>query len=77
MTGLAVFKNKSGPQADRIKKDFENIFRKNRSNTVIKCNQKFVDYIDVTLSLLINTNKPFSKPNNKINYIRNPTTHRL
>ena len=27
--GLTVFKNKSGPQAERIKKDFQNIFREN------------------------------------------------
>ena len=77
MTGLTVFKNRSGPQAERIKKDFKNIFRKNSLNTVSKCNQKIIDYTDVTLNLLINTNRPFSKPNNKINYTRNPTTHRL
>ena len=33
--GLAVFKNKSGLQEERIKKDFENIFRENNLNIVI------------------------------------------
>ena len=76
--GLAVYKNKSGPQAERIKKDFQNIFRNNDLNVVIKCNLKIVDYLDVTLNLLNNTYKPFSKPNNEITIsIRNPTTHRL
>ena len=28
-TGLAVFKNKSGPQAERIKKDFQKVSREN------------------------------------------------
>ena len=41
---LAVLKNKSGPQAERIKKDFQKIFRKNDLNIVIKCNLKIVDY---------------------------------
>ena len=27
--GLAVFKNKRGPQAERIKKDFQTIFQEN------------------------------------------------
>ena len=33
--GLAVFKNKSGPQAERIKKDFQKTFRENDLNIVI------------------------------------------
>ena len=44
--GLAVLKNKSGPQAERIKTDFQKIFRENDLNIVIKCNLKIVDYLD-------------------------------
>ena len=73
--GLAVFKNKSGPQAERIKKDFQKIYRENDLNIVIKCNLKIVDYLDVTLNLLNNTYKPFSKPNNEINYIHEESNH--
>ena len=73
--GLAVFKNKSGPQAERIKKDFQKIFRENDLNIVIKCNLKIVDYLDVTLNLLNNTYKPFSKSNNEINYIHKEFNH--
>ena len=73
--GLAVFKNKSGPQAERIKKDFQKFFRENDLNIVIKCNLKIVDYLDVTLNLLNNTYKPFSKPNNEINYIHKESNH--
>ena len=50
--GLTVFKNKSGPQAERIKKDFQKIFRENDLNIVIKCNLKIVDYLDITLNFL-------------------------
>ena len=67
--GLAVFKNKGGPQAKRIKKDFQNFFQENDLNIVFKCNLKIVDYLDATLNLLNNTYKIFSKPNNEVSYI--------
>ena len=66
---MAVFKNKSGPRAKRIMKEFQKTFRENDLKAVIKYNLKIVDYLDVTLNLLNNTYKPFSKPNNEINYI--------
>ena len=75
--GLAVFKNKNGSQTERIEKDFKVIFLENDLNIVIKCNQKIVDYSDITLNLLKSSYKPFSESNNEINYTRNPTTHRL
>ena len=67
--GLEVFKNKGGPQAERIKKDFQKFFQENDLNIVIKCNLKIVDYLDATLNLVNNTYKLFSKPNNEVNYI--------
>ena len=72
---MPVFKNKSGPQAEGIKKDFQKIFQENDLNIVIKCNLKIVDYLDVTLNLPNNTYKPFSKPNNEINYIHKESNH--
>ena len=39
----AVFENKSGPQADRIKTDFQKVFRENDLNIVTKYNLKTVD----------------------------------
>ena len=50
--GLTVFKHKRGPQAERIKKDFQKIFGESDLNIVIKCNLKIVHYLDVILSLL-------------------------
>ena len=49
--GLAVFRNTNGPQAEKIKKHFQSIFRKNNLNIIVKCNLKIVDYLDVTLNL--------------------------
>ena len=74
--GLAVLKNKSGPQAESIKKDFQKNFQRNDLNIVIKCNLKIVNYLDVTVNLVNNTYKHFSKPKNEIIYIiRNRTTY--
>ena len=42
--GLAVFKNISGPQAKKIKINFQNIFCINNLNIIVKCNLKIVDY---------------------------------
>ena len=73
--GLAVFKNISGPQAKKIKKHFQNIFRKNNLNIIVKCNLKIVDYLDVTLNLSDGSYKPFHKPNSEINYIHRESNH--
>ena len=73
--GLTVFKNKSGRKVERIKKYLQKNFRENDLNIVIKCNLKIVDYLDVTFNLLNNTYKPFSKPNNEINYVHKESNH--
>ena len=48
--GLAVFKNISGPEAEKIKKDLQNIFKNNGLEIVIACNMKVVNYLDITLN---------------------------
>ena len=48
---LAVFRNTNGPQAEKIKKHFQSIFRKNNLSIIVKCNLNTVDYLDVTLNL--------------------------
>ena len=73
--GLAVFRNTSGLQAEKIKKHFQSIFRKNNLSIIGKCNLKIVDYLDVTLNLSDSSYKPFHKPNNEINYIHRESNH--
>ena len=73
--GLAVFKNISGPQAEKIKKHFQNIFRKNNLNIIVKCNLKIVDSLDVTLNLSDSSYRPFHKLNSEINYIHRESNH--
>ena len=73
--GLAVFKNGSGAPAERTKKYFQKIFHKNDLNIVTKYNLKIINYLSVTLNLLNNTYKPFSKSKNEINYICKESNH--
>ena len=67
--GLAAFNNISGPHAEKMKKRFQNIFRKNDLNIIMKRNLKILDYIGVTRKLSDGSYKPFHKPNSKVNYI--------
>ena len=46
--GLAVFKNRSGPQAENSKKHFQNMFRKSNLHIIIKYNLKIVAYLVAT-----------------------------
>ena len=73
--GLAVCKNISGPQAEKIKKHFQNTFCKNNLNIIVKCNLKIVDYLVLTLNLSDSSYKHFHKPNSEINYIHSESNH--
>ena len=73
--GLAVFRNVSGPQSERIKKKLQKLFKNNGLEIVIECNKKIVDYLDITLNLNDDTYKPYSKPDTKIQYINTKSNH--
>ena len=45
--GLAAFKNINGPQAEKIKKDFQKIFKENGLDIVIQCNMRIVNYLNL------------------------------
>ena len=70
-----LFKNLSGPKSESIKKQFQKIFSDNGLQIKIKCNQKIVDYLDVTLDLDNGTSKPFRKPNDEFRYINAKSNH--
>ena len=73
--GLAVFKNLSGPENEKIKKDFQKIFKENGLDIVIQCNMKVVDYLDITLNLNDGTFKPFRKADEETSYIHSESDH--
>ena len=58
--GLAVFKNKSGPESEKIKKSIQAIFRENELKITIQCNLKIVDYLDVTFDLTDSSYRPLN-----------------
>ena len=72
---MAVFKNISGPQSERIKKNFQKLFRNHGLEIVIQSNLKIVNYLDVTLDLNTGTFKPYHKPDNEINYVHIHSNH--
>jgi hypothetical protein len=49
--GLVIFKNTTGTQAERIKKDLTRRFKKHGLKITIQTNLKIVNYIDVTFNL--------------------------
>ena len=73
--GLAVFRNVSCPHCEKIKKEFQKLFRQHGLKLIIKCNLKIVDFLDVTLNLTDSTYKPYHKPNDEICYIHTEWNH--
>ena len=72
---MAVLKNKSGPQSEKVKENIQKIFKGHGLASIIKCNMKVVNYLDVTFSLNDGTYKPYTKPNNEIKYIHKNSNH--
>ena len=73
--GLAVLKNKSGPQSEQVQKNVQKIFKEHGLDITIRCNMKIVNYLDVTFNLNDGTYKPYTKPNNEIKYIHKDSNH--
>ena len=73
--GLAVFKNTSGPQSEKIKKTFQRMFKNKGLDININCNMKIVNYPDVTLNLNDGSYRPYKKPNEETNYIHVNSDH--
>ena len=47
MMDQGVFKNKIGPESEKIKQFIQAIFQENKLKITIQGNLKFVDYLDV------------------------------
>ena len=72
---LAVFKNASGPQSEKIKNTLQKMFKNNGLDIIINCNMKIVNYLDVTLNLNDGFYRPYKKPNGETNYIHVNSDH--
>ena len=71
--GLAVFKNTSGLQSEKIKKNFQKMYKNPGLDIIINCNMKIVDYLDVKLN--DGSYRPYKKPNDERNYIHVNSDH--
>ena len=68
---LAICKNESGPESEKIKMAIQAIFRENELKMAIQCNLKIVDFLDATFNLTDSSYRPFNKTNNEISYVHN------
>ena len=73
--GLSVFKNKSGTQLERIKKNLQKTFKDFGLKIVAESNLKVVNYLDVALNLNNGSFKPYHKPDDIIQYINKESNH--
>ena len=73
--GLAIFKNLSGPDSEKIEKHFCKLFKDHDLELTIQCNRKVVNFLDVTLNLENSTYRPYLKDNNKIIYVNTESNH--
>lgn len=73
--GLALFKQTSGPQAERTRKEITKTFKNHGLSITIQSNLKIVNFLDVTLNLTDGTHYPYRKPNNETQYIDIMSNH--
>ena len=74
--GLACFRYTSGPQANRIRKDFIKIFKEDFDLSITcETNLKAVNFVDVTLNLATGKQQPYNKSDNNPLYIKIPSNH--
>ena len=73
--GLSAFKNMSGPESERVKKDIQRIFREKGLDIIIQCNLKIVDYLDLTFNLNDGSYRPYRKPDDETCYIHVDSDH--
>ena len=73
--GLAILKNISGSESERMKKNIQSTFKENGLEIIIECNKKIVNFLDITINLNDGTYKPYHKPDNLIQYINIESNH--
>ena len=74
--GLDCFEYTRGPEADRIRKDFINIFKEDFDLSITcETTLKAVNFLAITLNLITGKYQPYNKPDNNplyINILSNP-----
>ena len=73
--GLAVLRNKSGPEMERTSKNIIKAFKEIELNITAETNLFQTDFLDVTFNLKSNKFFPYRKPNDHPLYINNQSNH--
>ena len=73
--GFAILKNTSGPEAEKLKKKLQKLFKEKDLDIIIQCNLKITNYLDITLNLNYGSYRPYRKPNEETNYIHINSDH--
>ena len=73
--GLAVHRNASGHDAERIKKDLTKHFSALGLRITIRTNLRIVNFLDLTLDLNCEKFYPYRKPNDEPAYIHRSSNH--
>ena len=73
--GLVILKNTNSPEAEKLKKKFQKLFKKKYLDIIVQCNLKITNYLDVTLNLNDGSYRPCRKPNKETNYICISSNH--
>ena len=73
--GLAVVRNKSGTQCDRMRKQLIKIFQEIGLKITVDVSLKQVNFLDASMDLNTGTHTPFRKPNNLPVYINVSSNH--
>ena len=73
--GLAILKNTSDPEAEKLKRKFQKLFKVKGLDIIIECNLKITNYLDITLNLNDGSYRPYRKPNEESNYFHIISDH--
>ena len=73
--GLAILKNASGPESERIKKKVIKIFQQYGLSISADTNLVLTDFLDVTFNLKLGKYWPYRKPNDQSLYIHQQSNH--
>ena len=66
---LAILKNTSGLEAEKLKKKFRKLFKEKDLDIIVQRNLKITDYLDIILNLNDGLYRPYRKFNKETNYI--------
>ena len=75
--GLGIFKNMSGPEVERNKKDLMRIFESTGLSITVKTNLKIPNFLNIHFEIKDNIYQPYKKLNDEPLYINKNSNHPL